>query len=91
MKRMPQLIRYMPERRQHRARWVGALQNSPVPLAFINGIADPISGQHMVDRYRELVPAPRICVLPGIGHYPQCEAPDEVLRAFYEFQGKTSA
>lgn len=87
MARIPALIQYMPERRQHRGRWVGAMVNSPVPLTLIDGLADPISGRHMVDRYLEVVPAPRITGLPQIGHYPQCEAPDEVLKAFYAFQG----
>jgi pimeloyl-ACP methyl ester carboxylesterase len=29
----------------------------------------------MVARYRELVPQPDAVALPGIGHYPQLEAP----------------
>jgi pimeloyl-ACP methyl ester carboxylesterase len=83
------LIHYMPERRRHRARWVGALQNARIPLKLINGPADPISGAHMVARYRELVPRPDVTLLPGIGHYPQCEAPAAVLAAYLEF--RTSA
>jgi pimeloyl-ACP methyl ester carboxylesterase len=79
------LIGYMAERRAQRARWVGALQRTPVPLRVVNGPEDPVSGAHMVARYRELVPAPDVVVLPGIGHYPQVEDPDGVLRAFVEF------
>ncbi len=83
---MPKLIRYMVERRIHRARWVGALQTTQLPLKLINGSADPISGAHMVDRYRTLVRRPNISALDGIGHYPQCEAPDRVLAAYSEFR-----
>jgi pimeloyl-ACP methyl ester carboxylesterase len=79
------LIRYMPERIAHRERWVGALQKTKVPLRVINGPADPVSGAHMVARYRELVPDPDTVSLPGIGHYPQTEDPAGVLRAFLEF------
>ncbi|HZP10999.1 MAG TPA: alpha/beta hydrolase [Nevskiaceae bacterium] len=79
------LIGYMGERRKHRARWVGALQSSPIPLRVVDGLVDPVSGAHMVARYRELVPNPDVVELPGIGHYPQVEAPDAVLRAFLEF------
>lgn len=79
------LIRYMSERRQFRERWVGALQNTSVPLALINGSADPISGEHMVARYRELVGGENIVQLPGIGHYPQLEDSQTVLAAVQSF------
>ncbi|MCD8522754.1 MAG: alpha/beta hydrolase [Saccharospirillaceae bacterium] len=79
------LIRYMSERRQFRERWVGALQNTRVPLALINGSADPISGEHMVARYRELVGGENIVQLPGIGHYPQLEDSQTVLTAITSF------
>ncbi len=77
----PQLLRYIPERRQYRQRWVGALSESTIPLRLINGLADPVSGAHMVARYRELITTPDIVELPGIGHYPQIEAPERVVQA----------
>ena len=86
------LIKYIDERRAHRARWVGALAAAEVPQRFINGLDDPVSGAHMVRRYRELVPAADVVELPGIGHYPQVEAPAAVLdavRAFYRQLGVT--
>lgn len=82
------LIRYIQERRDNRERWVGALQKTTVPLRLINGPEDPVSGAHMVARYRELVPKPDVVSLPGIGHYPQVEAPDPVLKAFLEFHAR---
>ena len=85
------LIRYMDERRRHRERWVGALTNATVPLRLIDGADDPVSGRHMADRYREVVPAPDVVVLDGIGHYPQIEDPDGVWRAFAEFAARLPA
>lgn len=82
---MARLIHYMAERRQWRARWVDALVRSPVPLRLINGLVDPVSGAHMVERYRTLVPRPDVVALDGIGHYPQIEAPDAVADAFLEW------
>lgn len=82
---MHRLIRYIPERRAHRARWVGALVEAQCPLALINGLADPISGAHMVARWKEVVGKGTLVELPGIGHYPQIEAPQDVaahVRAF---------
>ncbi|MGH8454189.1 MAG: alpha/beta fold hydrolase [Nevskiales bacterium] len=81
----PKLIRYMVERRQHRERWVGALQNAKIPLRVIDGSVDPVSGRHMVERYRELVPNPDTVLLEGIGHYPQVEHPQGVLDAYLPF------
>lgn len=88
---LPQLIGYMEERRQQRGRWVGALTHSAVPRKLIAGGADPISGAHMVARYHELVPHADVTLLPDIGHYPQCEAPDEVLEAYLEFRDRVAA
>lgn len=79
--RMPALLGYLRERRVHRRRWVDALQQAQVPLALVNGIEDPISGRSIVARWRELLPACPVVELPGVGHYPQVEAPDDVVAA----------
>jgi pimeloyl-ACP methyl ester carboxylesterase len=76
---MPRLLRYIDERRRWRARWVGALVHTSVPLSLVAGLDDPVSGRHMVARFRELVPHATVTELPGIGHYPQLEAPARVL------------
>lgn len=81
LRSMPRLIRYIDERRANRERWVGALARTTVPLTLIDGTDDPISGGHMVARFRQLVPAATVVELPGVGHYPQIEAPDAVLAA----------
>jgi len=82
---MHKLIAYMAERRAYRSRWVGALTATSVPLCLINGPEDPVSGAHLADRYQECVPNARVVRLPGIGHYPQVEAPAQVVRSFLEF------
>ncbi len=83
---MHRLIRYMPERRQQRERWVAAMQATQVPMRVIDGAVDPISGAHMVARYRELITAADTVLLEGIGHYPQLEAPDQVLAHYLQFR-----
>jgi pimeloyl-ACP methyl ester carboxylesterase len=57
-----------------------------VPLRFINGAVDPVSGAHMLERYLELVPHPDTVLLQGIGHYPHTEAPAQVLRHYIAFR-----
>lgn len=83
---MHRLIRYMPERRQQRERWVAAMQKGGVPLRVIDGARDPISGAHMVARYRELIANADTVLLEQIGHYPQIEAPAEVLAHYLQFR-----
>lgn len=85
LRAMPGLLGYLDERRRHRARWVGALVDSAVPLRLVDGLADPVSGAHMAARYREVVPRPDVVELPGVGHYPQLEAPAAVLAAVAPF------
>lgn len=80
------LLGYITERRQHRERWVGALVNSTLPMKVIDGGLDPVSGAHMVERYRELVPNADTLVLPHVGHYPHWEDPKAVLDGFMNFQ-----
>lgn len=83
---MHRLIRYMPERRVQRERWLAAMQQGGMPLRLIDGAFDPISGAHMLARYRELIPAPDTVLLDGIGHYPQIEAPGQVLDHYLAFR-----
>lgn len=85
---MATVSRYRLERRPMRPRWVGALQTTAIPLRLIVGTEDPIAGTAMAERYRQLVPRPDVVELPGVGHYPQIEAPDQVLRAYEDFRAR---
>jgi pimeloyl-ACP methyl ester carboxylesterase len=82
------LIAYIPERIRHRERWVGAMQATRLPLILIDGCVDPISGAHMAQRFRELVPDASVIELDDIGHYPQIEAPDAVATAYLAFRSR---
>ncbi len=80
------LITYMHDRILHRKRWVGALQDAKMPLALINGSVDPVSGAHMVARYKALqCRLDYLAELPNIGHYPQVESPENVLHHYLTF------
>jgi len=85
------LMTYILDRREHRTRWVTALQNSPIPLSLINGSSDPVSGAHMVARYKELkCRLDHLSELPTIGHYPQVEAPKQVASCYLDFLASVS-
>jgi len=81
------LIQYMKERTVHRERWLDALRSIDCPFRFINGLEDPVSGRHLLRRFRELVPEQTdIVELEGIGHFPHFEAPETVLKHYQEFR-----
>jgi pimeloyl-ACP methyl ester carboxylesterase len=88
---LARLIGYMEQRRRNRERWVGALVASDVPRRLICGAVDPVSGRHLADRYRELVPGPDVVVLEQVGHYPQLEAPDRVVDEYEAFRTRADA
>ena len=73
------LLHYVKDRRLHRERWVSALQEATVPVKLIDGGADPVSGKHMFEYFREVVPSAAAVCFEGVGHYPQTEAPDRTL------------
>jgi pimeloyl-ACP methyl ester carboxylesterase len=53
-------------------------------MRLIDGPVDPNSGAHMARRYTEVIPEPDVVMLADhIGHWPQLEAPDEVLTHFF--------
>ncbi len=85
------LIRYMADRRKHRARWVAVLEHPLVPLALINGSLDPVSGAHLADAVGALNPLIPITRLDDAGHYPQVEAPGRVLEAYHQFRASLAA
>ncbi|MDI9244752.1 alpha/beta hydrolase [Marinobacter sp. CHS3-4] len=80
------LITYMTDRKIHRERWVEAIRSARIPVALINGSLDPVSGAHMVERFKELeLPLAWLEQLEDIGHYPQVEAPDRVSASYMKF------
>ena len=82
---MPRLLSYIDERHRRGARWENALRRTTRPLAFAWGLADPISGAHMLEWARAAAPRARVTALAGIGHYPQLEDPDAVVDAIETF------
>ena len=81
----------MNDRREHEARWVGALRETDLRMVMINGVEDPVSGAHLCDVIERELPSMTVIRLPGIGHFPPLEAPDECVRhilAFHELDGQ---
>ena len=82
---IPFIDQYMLDRRENRDRWVHHMQRSSIPMKLVNGPLDPISGRHLVEKYEELIPNADTVILENIGHYPNLEAPEEVLQHALEY------
>lgn len=78
---MHRLIRYLVDRREQEARWVRALQETDVPLRFVWGMQDPISGAHMAERILERIPHAPLEALEHVGHWPALEAPERIVES----------
>jgi pimeloyl-ACP methyl ester carboxylesterase len=75
------LIRYISDREVNEERWVRALETTDVPLAFVWGMLDPVSGAHMAERIRERLPDAPFVALDDVSHWPPLEAPERVATA----------
>jgi pimeloyl-ACP methyl ester carboxylesterase len=78
------LIKYIPERRANSGRWETAVERTAVPIRFVWGMADPVSGAHMAEVIRQRRPGADIVALEDVGHYPQLESPQRVAAAIIE-------
>ena len=72
---LPRITHYLRDRVLFWHRWVGALQRSQLPLNFLWGAEDPITGRDVAEVHHAEAPGSRLTVLDGVGHYPMLEAP----------------
>ncbi len=75
------LMYYVADRAQHGRRWVAVMETTPLPLSFVWGMQDPVSGAHVLDEVHRRLPHARTRELGDVGHWPPLEAPAEVARA----------
>jgi len=75
---MHALLHYVADRREHAERWATAIDDTAVPLAFVWGDLDPVSGAHMIERVEQRRPDARIVRLADAAHWPPLEAPEVV-------------
>lgn len=75
------LIQYIRERAANKERWQGALESGRVPMKFLWGMVDPVSGGHVAAHLRERIPGIDLVAWDDVGHYPQLEVPERVAAA----------
>ena len=77
--------RYLLERQENEVRWLENLPRSPVPAAYLWGLADNVNPiripNHVWDTYlNDRQVETSYWVLPTAGHYPQRDNPEEVAK-----------
>jgi pimeloyl-ACP methyl ester carboxylesterase len=80
-KRSHLLIKYNAERAMHHPRWEAALADWAGPLQLVWGLADPVSGAHVLELAVKALPRATVTELTDVGHYPSSEAPQAVAAA----------
>ena len=73
---LPRIVRYIEERKHHEARWTGAIERHPSPLAIAWGEVDPIARVAMAHRLAKARPDATLTLLHGVGHFPMVEDPE---------------
>jgi pimeloyl-ACP methyl ester carboxylesterase len=78
---LPRTIRYIEERRRNQARYTGAIESHPSPLAIVWGADDPIAVVEMATRLHAARPDASLTILGDVGHFPMVESPREFEEA----------
>ena len=73
---LPKITHYLRDRVHFWHRWIGALQQSRLPLNFLWGAEDPIVGGDIAKVHHDEAPGSQLKILDGVGHYPMLEAPE---------------
>lgn len=77
---------------KYQKQWIKTLKNTQISFCYICGPFDPNSGTHMAERFKKEYPFASVYFLSSkIGHWPQVEAPKEVISALMLFQHELNA
>ncbi|QKV75837.1 alpha/beta fold hydrolase [Amycolatopsis sp. Hca4] len=72
------LLRYIPERAAHRDRFEPVFTGTEVPLSFLWGMRDPVSGPRIARELRSRKPDADLVEYADAGHCPHLETPERV-------------
>ena len=64
---------------------VGKLKRMPVPVLLVRGEHDPIATQEWIEEMGRLIPNAETVVIPGAGHTPNFDEPDELAALVRRF------
>jgi pimeloyl-ACP methyl ester carboxylesterase len=85
--RLPAIMGYYDERRRFARRWIGALEALDRPALILWGARDPVAVSAIAEQLAHETPGARLQWLDELGHYPQLEDPERVVRELESFFG----
>jgi pimeloyl-ACP methyl ester carboxylesterase len=83
--RFPQTIVYTDERKRFARRWIGALERLDVPALVAWGRKDPVAVMAIADALAAEIPRAERETWDELGHYPQVEDPERVMKTLGSF------
>lgn len=85
LRRLPQIVKYLDERKRFWNRWVGALTRVDFPTLVLWGPEDTVAVMAIGERLAAEIPGASLQRLEGLGHYPQLEDARRTGDALAEF------
>jgi pimeloyl-ACP methyl ester carboxylesterase len=82
---LPTIMHYYDERIRFRRRWIGALEAFDRRALILWGVRDPVAVIGIAEQLARETPNAELMRLEDVGHYPQLEAPNEVVTKLEEF------
>jgi len=81
---LPKLTQYINERSIYWHRWIGALQQTEIPVKIVWATEDPVAVKDIAIKLHEEIPTSEIRFLEKTGHYPMLENPNEWLELIFK-------
>ena len=80
-----QTTQYIKQRKQFWHRWIGALQQTQLPVHVLWAENDPVAVIEMAQVLSDEISNATLTTLPALGHFPMAESPDRWGQAVVEY------
>jgi pimeloyl-ACP methyl ester carboxylesterase len=79
------LQQYNLDRYSNGEKYTNTLINTNIPLAYISGFDDIISGEHVGIEFNRIIKNSSVVLLKNVGHWPHLENPSLYLIEIHKF------
>jgi pimeloyl-ACP methyl ester carboxylesterase len=81
---LPKISQYINERYRYWHRWVGAIQQTQLPIKIVWATEDPIAIKAIALKLHKEIPNSELYLLEKTGHYPMLENPNKWLDLIFK-------
>jgi pimeloyl-ACP methyl ester carboxylesterase len=79
------LQQYNRDRYSNAEKYTNSLISINIPLTYISGFDDTISGENVGNEFKLRIKNPRVILIKDVGHWPQLEDPNTYLNEIFKF------